>query len=109
MAIVLRPQICDVISPYLYLPPSSSDIEDLISQLPSPVVLLGDFNAHNKDWGCSENDSKGKIIGDLMLQHNLSLLNDVSATYLYPRSASHCAIDLSDPSLYFRFLVEDPQ
>ena len=98
-----------VCSVSVYLPPSSSDIENLISRLPPPIVLLDDFNAHNKHWGCSKNDSKGKIIGDLMLQHNLSLLNDVSATYLYPRSAPHCAIDLSDPSLYFRFLVEDPQ
>lgn len=35
----------------LYLPPSSvwskHDIEDVIAQLPPPVLLLGDFNAHS--------------------------------------------------------------
>jgi len=90
----------------IYLPPTSkwtkNDLEDLINQLPPPIVLLGDFNAHSTEWGCSKNDSKGKMISDLMLQRNLSLLNDGSATYLHPASGSQSAIDLSicDPSLY---------
>ena len=77
-------------------------MEDLINQLPPSIVLLGDFNAHSTEWGCSKNDSKGKMISDLMLQCNLSLLNDGSATYLHPGSGSQSAIDLSicDPLLY---------
>ena len=90
----------------LYLPPSAkwskSDIEDLIDQLPPPIVLLGDFNAHCTEWGCAKNDSKGKTISDLLLQRNLTLLNDGSATYLHPGSGAQSAMDLSicDPSLY---------
>ena len=65
----------------VYLPPTSkwtkNDLqEDLINQVPPPIVLLGDFNAHSNEWGCSKNDSKGKMISDLMVQRNLS------ATYL---------------------------
>ena len=42
------------------------------------------------------------MISDLMLQRNLSLLNDDSATYLHPGSGSRSAIDLGicDPLLY---------
>jgi len=45
------------------------------------------------------------MISDLMLQRNLSLLNDGSATYLHPGSGSQTAIDLSicDPLLYLDF------
>jgi len=82
-----------------------NDLEDLINQLPPPIVLLGDFNAHSTEWGCSKNDSKGKMISDIMLQRNLSLLKDGSATYLHPGSGSQSAIDLSicDPLLYLDF------
>ena len=74
-------------------------------QLPPPIILLGDFNAHSTKWGSSKNDSKGKMISDLMVQHNLSLLNDGSATYLHSGSGSQSAIYLSicDPSLYLDF------
>jgi len=91
----------------VYLPPTSkwtkNDLEDLINQLPPLILLLDDFNAHSNEWGCSKNVCKGKMISDLMLQCNLSHLNDGSATYLHPVTGSQSAMDLSicDPSLYF--------
>ena len=43
----------------IYLPPNSDiiaqELDNLITQLPTPYMLLGDFNAHNKLWGCSHN------------------------------------------------------
>jgi len=83
----------------LYLPPSAewsiNDIADLLQQIPSPVLLLGDFNAHNPLWGSNKLDSKGKIIEDILLKFNLSVLNSGSVrcqdmnscssqTYIYP-------------------------
>ena len=61
---------------------TKSNIDDIIAHLPPPIPLLGDFNAHSKDWGCPSNDCKGKIIGDLLMEHDLSLLNDGSTTCL---------------------------
>jgi len=93
----------------LYLPPSlrwtKKDLEELLSELPPPIILLGDFNAHSVSWGCFNNDSKRKIIQDLLLQHNLSLMNNGSITYLSPASGVQSAIDLSicDLSLYLNF------
>ena len=42
----------------IYIPPSSnpssSDIDNVISQFELPFLLCGDFNAHNTLWGVSE-------------------------------------------------------
>ena len=39
----------------IYLPPTDQvtkeDMRDLLKELPGPVLLLGDFNAHNPLWG----------------------------------------------------------
>jgi len=93
----------------IYLSPSSkfniNDFDNLITQLPPPILLLGDFNAHSSLWGCSKTDARGKLIEDILLKHNLSLLNDGSYTYLHPATGSSSAIDLSiaTPSLYLDF------
>jgi len=96
----------------IYLPPTmvfnSTDLENLIAQLPPPILLLGDFNAHSTLWGCSKTDLRGKMIEDLLLKLNLSILNDGSNTYLHPATGSSSAIDLSiaSPSLYLDFSWE---
>jgi len=90
----------------IYLPPSQnlnlSDLEDLLTQLPPPVLLMGDFNAHNCIWGSKRVDRRGEIIEDLILKQNISILNEGSNTYLHPGTGSLSTIDLSlcDSSLY---------
>ena len=83
----------------IYLSPSakftSNDLEDLLSQLSPPVLLLGDLNACSTLWGSSKTDIRGKLVEELLLKHNLSLLNDGSHTYLQPATGSSSAIDLS--------------
>jgi len=55
--------------------------------------------------GCCKTDVRGKLVEDILLKHNLSLLNDGSYTYLHPATGSLSAIDLSiaTPSLYLDF------
>ena len=90
----------------IYLSPSTAcnitDLENLISQLPPPVLLLGDFNAHSQQWGST---TRGKMVDDFFLKSNLSLLNSGPPTYLHPATASFSAIDLSiaHPALYLDF------
>jgi len=79
----------------------------LLTQFPPPIILLGDFNAHSMSWGCSNNESKGKMIEDLLLQHNLSRMNDGSATYLSSASGSQSAIDVSMCDPYYSWKVHD--
>jgi len=82
--------------PSIYLSPSSkfnsNDFDNLITQLPPPILLLGDFNAHSSLRGCSRTDIRGKLVEDLLLKHNLSLLNDGSYTYLHPATGSSSSI-----------------
>ena len=90
----------------LYLPPRDAidihELELLISQLPAPYILLGDFNAHNIVWGCDTNNNRGNSIYNFILDNNLCLLNDESYTYLHPGSGTFTAIDLSlaSPGIY---------
>jgi len=74
---------------------------------PSPILLLGDFNAHSTLWGCCKTDLRGKMIEDLLLKHNLSILNDGSNTYLHPATGSSSAIDLRYciPITLFRLIL----
>jgi len=89
----------------IYLPPNTivdiTDLNALLAQLPSPVLLCGDFNAHSPLWGCSSLDIKGKICEDFMNNNNLLLLNNKTSTYLHSATGSRTSIDLSlcDPSL----------
>jgi ribonuclease HI len=93
----------------VYLPPSSrwdhSDLLSLLAQLPPPVLLMGDFNAHGTLWGCTNTDNKGVEIEDLLLNGNVCLLNKKMHTYLHPATGSRSALDLSfcDPSLFLDF------
>jgi Endonuclease-reverse transcriptase len=83
----------------LYLPPSTAidilELEDLLRQLPSPAIILGDFNAHSPVWGCNDLDNKGKLIEDFIANNNLFLLNGKTETYIHPATGSKSAIDLS--------------
>ena len=89
----------------IYLPPSVpvaySDLTDLLEQLPSPVILVGDFNAHNPLWGSSRTDPRGKSIEKLLSESDLQLLNDDSPTYCHPATGtlSYLDLTLTDPSL----------
>ena len=50
----------------IYLPPSLhweiKRLEEQITQLPTPFILMGDFNAHSKLWRCELTDKKGNIL-----------------------------------------------
>ncbi len=93
----------------VYIPPSAvllkSELDDLVSQLPSPFILLGDFNGHNILWGCKDTNKKGELIEDFLSDHNLSIFNDKSSTYLHPATGSYSSLDLTlcHPSLYLDF------
>ena len=89
----------------IYIPPNSiidkAKPKNLTDQLPSPFILMGDFNAHNPLWGSKTHNAKGKIIEDFVSQEGLCIFNDGSNTYLHPGNGSYSSIDITicDPSL----------
>lgn len=41
---------------------NDNDLAQIISQLPSPYIITGDFNSHNEIWGSLTTDKRGKSI-----------------------------------------------
>ena len=104
-AIVSFPHLRSVTVCSLYLHPptpvSSRAIGKLLSQLPAPFLLLGDFNAHSPLWGDPREDQRGRMIEKVISDHDLILLNTGESTFLHSAYNTSSAIDLSitSPSL----------
>ena len=93
----------------VYIPPSyilkSEQLTSLLQQLPSPYMLVGDFNGHNVLWGCNDNDPRGELIEDFITKNDIWLMNDKSNTYLDSGKGTFSSLDLSlcHPSLYLDY------
>ena len=73
---------------------TTEHLQSLLSQLPAPYILVGDFNGHNTFWGCKDNNSRGDIIENFIANNNLCLMNDKSYTYLHPATGHLSSLDL---------------
>ncbi|GBM16649.1 hypothetical protein AVEN_222415-1 [Araneus ventricosus] len=97
----------------LYLPPSTSvderDLNRLVDELPTPFIILGDFNGHSPLWGSKSTNLRGRQIEEFVNTHSLCLLNNAEDTYFHQRSRTCHSLDLAlcTPSLapYFNFRV----
>jgi hypothetical protein len=54
---------------------------------------MGYFNSHSTLWGCSYTNQKGLEIEKFLMQSNLCLLNNKSATYLHPGTGTWSSLD----------------
>ena len=70
-------------------------LENLIDQLPRPLLLVGGFNAHSPEWGDSRRDGRGKLVKSLLADTNLILLNYKTPTFLHSACHTTSAIDLA--------------
>ena len=95
--------ICSIyILPYDAI--NESEINNILQQLPTPFILLGDFNSYNTVWGCRSTHHEGRTLKDIN-NNNLCLFNKISPTHLDPSSATYSAIDLTlcNTSLFLDF------
>ena len=83
----------------IYLPPGGplphSQLTHLVSELPPPFFLLGDFNCHNTVWGCQGTDSRGRLLERLFYRENLCILNTGERTHITLPSGRTTVLDLS--------------
>jgi len=101
----------------IYIPPKYKlrldEMDNLASQLPTPFLFLGDFNAHSDLWGCVDSNRLGGVVELFLDRSDSCFLNDGSITYIHPATGSPSAIDLSlcSPSIFMDFLwrVHDDQ
>ena len=85
----------------IYIPPNNrlslDDITTLIDQLPSPVLVCGDFNSRNHLWDptCARSDARALTIERALLLTSMTLLNTGNPTHFYDQNGSFSAIDLT--------------
>ena len=72
-----------------------TDLQSLINQLPTPYILMGDFNAKHTLWGESSCNHRGNLIDQLLDNNDIVLLNDGSYTRVDSYHNTFSAIDLS--------------
>ena len=51
-------------------------LNNIIDQIPTPFILLGDFNGHNESWGIHPSDQRGRMMMQSINNKQLNLLND---------------------------------
>ena len=99
----------------LYLPPGIPlpvvELRRLLLELPPPVLLVGDFNAHSTAWGCDSTGTRGRILESFIYDEYLCVLNTGKRTHFTLPSGQTSALDLSlaSPQIAHRFtwLVHD--
>ena len=99
----------------LYIPPhdtiNENELNNILKQLPTPFILLGNFNSHNTMWGCRSTNQKGKTLENIINNNNLYLFNKKSQIHFDSSSATYSAIDLTLCDtlifLYFTWRVYD--
>ena len=83
----------------IYIPPRSKivekDLDEIVNQLPTLFLLLGDFNGHNFISGSDDVNDKGRIIENFINKNNLCLYNNKTPTYLHPATGTYTSLDLS--------------
>ncbi|GFY17498.1 putative RNA-directed DNA polymerase from transposon X-element [Trichonephila clavipes] len=98
----------------VYLPPNAvirqQDLNNLVDQLPTPFVILGDFNGHSTLWGSVKTNPRGRQMEQVLSDHCLCLLNHDEPTYFHQPTRSFHTLDLAiySPSIlpYLNFSVE---
>ena len=73
----------------VYLPPRNhfnfnpKDLQNVIDQLPSPFILMGDFYGHHTLWWCEDVNNRGQQLEDLILKNDLSgILNPTNCSLM---------------------------
>lgn len=83
----------------LYVSPNEDlrqqDLDNLVTQLMPPFIIVGDINGKNAMWGGNTTDNRGQIVEQIMLDHNLGLLNTGSFTHHHTQTNTSSAIDIS--------------
>ena len=93
----------------LYLPPGTAfpvaELRRLLLELPAPVLIVGDFNAHGTAWGCDHTGPRGRVLESFICDESLCILNTGQRTHFTVPSGQTSALDLtlSSPQLAHLF------
>lgn len=84
----------------VYSPPrggrfKTRKLKQIIDDLPKPIMLSGDLNAHHVAFGCMSTNSRGNDIYNLLDECDLCILNTGSPTTVGTAHHNPSAIDIS--------------
>lgn len=71
----------------IYVRPRDYLDENLITTLLTRYkkhIILGDFNAHHENFGSTTTDAQGRHLDDIIVQHNLVMMNGKEHTLIHP-------------------------
>ena len=77
----------------------SDTLYDLLNAIPSPKLILGDINAKHPSWGSPITCPRGILLTDILLDHELVILNDNSPTRYDKNRNTYSHIDISCSSI----------
>ena len=101
----------------LYLPPGvdfpTNDFISLLNELPSPFMILGDFNSKNNCWGSPTSTSpspditykRGSKLLEILEDKSLQILNTGKPTFFraYNNYFSHLDLTIGSPEICHHF------
>ncbi len=94
---------------FIYLPPNTpvarEDFTTLLLLLPSPFLLLGDFNGRHQLWGDTVTNRKGVMLATAFAVLDLCIFNSGEETHCHGYTGSFSVLDLSvcSPDAYLDF------
>ena len=99
----------------IYLSPSLTvnerDLVRVLDQLPKPYLLLGDMNARHPRWGEPVTNEKGSLVERLLINQDISLINEIDKTHYSIQHGTETLIDLSiassDCQLDFAYSISE--
>ena len=69
-----------------------SEVNNFITQLPKPFIILRGINSYNT---IKQTDQKGRIFEEVINSNNLYIFNNESQTYLNPSTGDYSTIDVT--------------
>ena len=69
-----------------YISPTNKILKTQLERIfPSKrSLIIGDFNAHNHSWGCTTVNERGKILEEILIEKQLTVLNTGQPTRIPP-------------------------
>ena len=82
----------------IYIPPNCRltlrDIHQVINHVKRPFVIGGDWNAKSREWGCDDENAKGKVVMDGCDELRMNVINDGTPTHPQKPPRKSSVIDL---------------
>ena len=118
-SIKIAQQEISILSIYLSPHPSShlpvNDLRQLLSQIPHPCLIMGDFNSYNLAWGSAYTNTRGTQLLNVMETFDLICINNRTPTFMRTRNGRvvHSVIDLAftdtnTATLFYQHVEDDP-